>query len=83
MTPKAKTTYGKRFNALGRFVGLLFLVVGVICFFSAMAQDDAVGTVFAAIVAALGVLLLYAKPYRPDLRDSVSPESPDDSRDAT
>jgi len=47
-----------------------------------MAQDDAVGTVFAAIVAALGVLLLYAKPYRPDLRDSVSPESPDDSRDA-
>jgi hypothetical protein len=76
MTPKARTTYWKRFNALGRFVGVWFIVIGGIVFLYALSQGDWLAICFTALGPAFGVLLLCARPYRPDLRDL---NSPDDS----
>lgn len=61
-----KTIYWKIFNALGRVVGVGFILVGVIGFISGLVQRDGLIAVPALIVAVLGVLLLFARPYSPD-----------------
>ena len=65
------------FNFAGRFVGVGFIIVGGICFLYALSQGDVLAIVMIAIVPVLGILLLCAKPYRPDVRVSNSPESDD------
>jgi len=59
-----KTIYWKIFNAVGRMVGAGFILVGAIVLISNVTNVLVIVT--ASIVIALGVLLLCAKPYRPN-----------------
>jgi hypothetical protein len=67
----------QRLNVLGQLVGILFIVVGGILFLYALSQGDWLAICFTAIVPVLGILFLFAKPYRPDIRDSASSKSAD------
>jgi hypothetical protein len=58
--------FWKIFNALGRFVGLGFLVVGSILALWGLEQREWLIAVPGIVVAILGCLLLVARPYRPD-----------------
>jgi hypothetical protein len=62
------------FNFFGRLVGIWFLVLGGILFLGALFQKDWLVICFAAVFPICGVLLISAKPYRPDLRGSNTPE---------
>ena len=54
------------FNALGKFVGVCFTLVGVVVLIYGVAQRDWLFAVPGLVVTALGVLLTLARPYRPD-----------------
>ena len=68
----------QRLNALGQIVGVLFIVVGGILFLYVLSQGDLLAICFTALVPVLGILLLFAKPYRPNIRDSASSKSADE-----
>jgi hypothetical protein len=72
-----RTYYWRSFNVLGRFVGIWFIVLGGILFFYALSQGDWLAICFTALGPIFGVLLLCAKPYRPDLHDSDSADKMD------
>jgi len=64
-----KTGYWRMFNALGKFIGVCFVLGGgVVMLFGASQRDWLIG-VSGFIVAVLGVLLTLARPYRPDTKD--------------
>jgi hypothetical protein len=65
-----RSYYWRGFNVAGRFVGACFTIVGGIGFYYAFSKGDVLTMVVTAVVAVLGVLLICAKPYRPDIRDS-------------
>jgi hypothetical protein len=75
-----RKTYWQGFNIAGRLVGTGFVIVGGICFLYAISQGDVLAMVMTAVVAVLGILLIFAKPYRPDLSKSASSEQADDQR---
>jgi hypothetical protein len=56
--------YWKTFNAVGRVVGVGFILVGAIVLISN--ATDVIAVVAALITITFGVLLLFAKPYRPN-----------------
>jgi hypothetical protein len=62
------------FNFLGRFVGAWFVFGGVVFVIYGFASGGAEFVIPGLVVGVLGVLLILAKPYRPD---------PDDSAKAT
>ena len=70
-----RKTYWQLFNILGRIVGVLFVLVGGISFIHGLTSAGALIAVVGLVVAVLGILLVFAKPFRPDLRDSAPPES--------
>jgi membrane-bound ClpP family serine protease len=72
-----RRTYWQSFNIVGRIVGVLFALVGAIFIIYGLSGGGAVFAIPGLVVAVLGVLLFFAKPYRPDLRDSASSESAD------
>jgi hypothetical protein len=59
-----KTIYWKTFNVVGRVVGVGFILVGAIVLISN--ATDVIAVVAALITITFGVLLLFAKPYRPN-----------------
>jgi hypothetical protein len=65
-----RSYYWRGFNVAGRFVGAGFVIVGGIVFCYAVSQGDVLEMVVTGVVPVLGVLLICAKPYRPDIRDS-------------
>ena len=73
-----RTYYWRFFNIAGRFVGTWFVVVGGILLYYAISHRDVLAIVLVSVCVVLGVLMLIAKPYRPDLRESDSPKSADD-----
>jgi hypothetical protein len=64
-----QTGYWKFFNALGKLVGVCFILGGIVILVFGATQRDWLIGVPGLIVAALGVLLLLARPYRPDSND--------------
>jgi hypothetical protein len=62
-----KTSYWKFFNAAARVVGAGFCLVGAIVGISGAASRDPLAGVMGLVVVVLGLLLLSARPYRPDL----------------
>ena len=64
-----RTGYWKVFNTLGKVVGVGFILVGVVVLISGAVQRDWLIGVAGFVVALLGVLLMLARPYRPDIKD--------------
>jgi hypothetical protein len=65
-----KSAYWKTFNALARVVGAGFMVVGSIVAVFGIGSRDGLTVVVALVVVPLGVLLVRARPYRPDLGEA-------------
>jgi hypothetical protein len=65
--------YWQSFNVAGRLVGACFVLVGAIFVIYGMTSGGAMFAVPGLVVAVLGVLLVCARPYRPDLHDSAPP----------
>jgi uncharacterized membrane protein len=63
------TRYWKIFSALGKFVGVCFIVAGVAVLIFGPAQRVWLIGVTGFVVAALGALLTLARPYRQDTKD--------------
>jgi hypothetical protein len=63
---KYSSLHLKVFNLLGRIVGGGFVVVGLILLMYAISSHDWIAVSATAIVIVLGVLLLMAKPYKPN-----------------
>ena len=59
-------SYWTFFNAAGRFVGGCFFVGGFVLFLWSLTQGEIIGIVMSAIVSVLGILVICAKPSRPD-----------------
>jgi hypothetical protein len=59
-----RTTHWKISNALGRVIGLGFVLVGLLVSFSGGVQRDRLTAVVGVLVAVLGILLLLARPGR-------------------
>lgn len=64
-----RTGFWKILNALGKFVGVCFILGGVVVLLFGAAQRDWLIGAPGFVVAALGVLLTLARPYRPDTKD--------------
>jgi hypothetical protein len=73
--PNRGKTYWRLFNVLGRIVGVLFTLGGAIFIIYGLTSASALVAVVGLVVAVLGILLVFAKPFRPDFRDSGPPES--------
>ncbi len=69
------------FNFLGRFVGGWFVFGGVVFVIYGFASGGAEFVVPGLVVGVLGVLLILAKPYRPDLDDSAKAADSDKKAD--
>jgi hypothetical protein len=67
-------TYWKLFNLAGKFVGVWFLLGGVVFIIYGVAAGGALFVIPGLVVAVLGVLLFIAKPYRQDSSDSAPPD---------
>ena len=64
-----KTTYWKYFNALGRVVGVGFVLVGAVILIYGAVQRDWLIAVPGFVIAVLGILLMLARPYRSDTKE--------------
>jgi hypothetical protein len=64
--PDTKSPYWKIFNALGRFVGAVFILVGSVILVSGAVQRDWIIASSGFVFVVLGVLLLFARPSYPD-----------------
>jgi hypothetical protein len=69
--------YWTVFNSLGRVVGALFILAGVIFVIYGASDGGSLFVVPGLVVSVLGVLLIFAKPYRPSVGDSASSEPAD------
>jgi hypothetical protein len=67
MRYRGQRRYWQLFNIAGRFGGIWFLVVGGMLFLWTLTQNDWLAICFTALGPVFGILLLCAKPYRPDL----------------
>jgi hypothetical protein len=65
--------HSQLFNIAGRFVGAWFVLGGVIFIIYGVTNGGALYVVPGLVVAVLGILLICARPYRPDLRGSDRP----------
>jgi hypothetical protein len=72
-----RKTYWQIFNFAGRAVGALFTLVGVVFVIYGVTAGGALYVVTGLVVAVLGILLICARPYRPEPRDSASTEQTD------
>jgi hypothetical protein len=70
-----RKTYWRFFNFAGRLVGAWFIFGGVVFILYGFASGGIVFIIPGLITTVFGILLIFAKPYRPDLRDSESAES--------
>ena len=59
-------SYWTFFNAAGRFVGGCLFVGGFVVFLWSLTQGEIIGIVMSAIVSVLGILVVFAKPSRPN-----------------
>jgi len=76
-----ETNYWRFFNVIGRFVGIWFLILGGGLFAWTLTQGDWLVICFTALAPIFGILLLCAKPFRPDLEDSESSKSQNSHKD--
>jgi hypothetical protein len=68
-----RTTHWRFFNFAGRLVGAWFVFGGVIFIIYGFASGGVEFVITGLVVGVLGVLLILAKPYRPNLHDSTPP----------
>jgi len=64
-----RTTHWKIFNAMGRVIGLGFVLVGVLISFSGAVQRDGLTAMIGVLTAVLGTLLLLARPSQPGAKE--------------
>ena len=64
-----KTIYWKFFNAAGRIVAVGFVLGGAVILIYGAVQRDWLIAVPGFVVAVLGMLLMLARPYRPDTKE--------------
>ncbi len=64
---RGQQRYWQTFNIAGRFIGGCFFVAGFIVFASLLTHGEILGAVMGAVVAVLGILMMCAKPSRPDI----------------
>jgi hypothetical protein len=76
-----RTTHWQFFNFAGRLVGAWFVFGGVIFIIYGFASGGAEFVIPGLVVGVLGVLLILAKPYRPDLDDSAKATDSDKKTD--
>ena len=69
------------FNFLGRLVGAWFIFGGIIFIIYGFASGGAEFVIPGLVIGVLGVLLILAKPYRPDLDDSTKAANSDKKTD--
>jgi hypothetical protein len=62
-----RKTYWQAFNAAGRVVGGLFVLVGTIFLLCGLSGGGFLFAVPGLVVGALGTLMICAKPSRPDI----------------
>jgi sugar phosphate permease len=63
-----RKTYWQGFNIAGKIVGVLFALFGIIFIVYGATSGGATFVIPGLIVAVLGILLVCARPYRPDER---------------
>lgn len=67
---RGQRRYWQFFNIVGRFVGIWFLVLGGILFLWTLTQKEWLAMCLTGFFGpVVGILLLCAKPYRPDLTE--------------
>jgi hypothetical protein len=67
-----RKTYWRLFNIAGRIVGVWFVLGGTIFIIYGAKSGGALFVIPGLLVVVFGILLICARSYRPDLRDSAS-----------
>jgi peptidoglycan biosynthesis protein MviN/MurJ (putative lipid II flippase) len=62
----SQSLHWKIFNVLGRIVGVGFVIGGLILAIYGLVSHDWLGVLMPSIMAILGILLIKAKPYKPN-----------------
>jgi hypothetical protein len=66
--PDWRKAYWQGFNFVGKIVGVLFILFGTIFVICGATSGGAIFLIPGLVVAVLGILLIFARPYRPDQR---------------
>jgi hypothetical protein len=67
--PDWRNTYWQGFNFVGKIVGELFILFGTVFIIYGVTSNGAAFVITGLIVAVLGILLVCARPSRPDRRE--------------